>query len=614
MNMKNSLYSHLASAKSKVSRTAHSRRFALAVFVATTSVVALLPQARAQGPQSSDESQFAKGRILVEARAGLSPEELDKILKVHGGKSRKLGQSNLHLVTIAPGLEKNIVEKLARNPHLKFAELDRRVSSTFVPNDPYFGSQWHIAKVGADVAWDTAKGNGVTIAILDSGVEAAHPDLAASIVPGFNVYDNNSDTADVCGHGTAVAGTAAASMNNSAGTAGVAGQARIMPVRIAYFDTAAGGCYAYFSTVASGLTYAADHGARVANVSYGGVATSASVLSAAQYLKNKGGLVFISAGNSGLDENVAPTTALIPVSATDGADMKTSWSNYGAFVALAAPGTGIWTTSRGGLYQAWNGTSFSSPLAAGVAALMMSAQPVLDSVQIEKLLFSTAVDLGVAGRDPWYGYGRVNAAAGVNAAVATIPVVDMQAPTASVSAPLANASVSGLVPVTPVVADNIGVVRVELRTNGTVVAVDSSAPFGFSWDSKGVVNGMVTLAVTAYDAAGNMTTSAPVSVTVANSVAPVVPDTVAPVVSIANPVAGKVSGNVAIAVNATDNSGSAGISQVLYIDGQIKARGNGGALAYNWNSRKASTGLHVIKAVATDAAGNSATTSVQVSN
>jgi hypothetical protein len=149
----------------------------------------------------------------------------------------------------------------------------------------------------------------------------------------FNFYSNNLDTADTCGHGTAVAGVAAAAINNGTGVAGVSGQSKVMPIRVAYFDPTRNGCYAYYSTIVSGLTYAADHGARVANVSYGGLAASSTVQSATQYMKGKGGLVFVSAGNDGVNANVASTTTMIPVSATDSNDSIASWSPAHAVVS-----------------------------------------------------------------------------------------------------------------------------------------------------------------------------------------------------------------------------------------------------------------------------------------
>jgi thermitase len=569
----------------------------------------VVPSAGAAQPASQGAEPFARGRILVMPRAGLSPDEFAKVLAPHGGRGKKVGQSDLHVVDL-PGnaSEKAVIERLSKNPHVKFAELDRLVKSNFVPNDPYFGSAWHLGKVNAPAAWDLGQGSGITIAILDSGVDGSHPDLAGQMVPGYNFYDNNTNTTDVFGHGTAVAGVAAAASNNGVGVSGVAGQAKIMPIRVSDLNG-----WAYYSTITQGITYAADHGARIANASFAGVAGSASIQNAAQYMKSKGGLVFVSAGNNGVDENVAPTTTLIPVSATDEWDNRTSWSSYGSFVALSAPGI-TYTTSRGGSYQQWSGTSFSSPLAAGVAALMMSAKPSLDVGQVEKLLYASAVDIGAPGRDSYYGYGRVDAGAAVKAAVGTVIAVDTQAPSVAIANLAASSTVSGVVPVNVAASDNVGVVRVELKVNGNTVAVDNAAPFAFSWDSAGVANGMASVTAHAVDAAGNVAVSPAVSVNVANNVMPLLKDTTAPKLRIANPTSGRVNGNVTVSTSAEDDSGAAGIRQFLYVDGVLVARGTGSSMAYSWNSRKAAKGTHTIQATAMDAAGNSTTTSVSVSN
>ena len=357
----------------------------------------------------------------------------------------------------------------------------------------------------------------MTIAILDSGVDAGHPDLQARLVPGWNFYDNNSNTADVHGHGTAVAGAAAASTNNAAGVAAIAGEARIMPVRIADANA-----YAYWSTVAQGVTWAADNGARVINISYVGVAGSSTVRSAAQYAKDRGGLVVVCAGNNGRDEGISPTTTMIPVSATDGGDGKTSWSSWGSFVAMSAPGADIWTTSRGGAYQPWNGTSFASPITAGVIATMMAANPSLKPAEVESLLFGTAVDLGSAGRDPYFGFGRVNAAAAVVAAAqagSTARSADITALTVAIGSPAVSATVSGLTTVDVAANDNVGVSKVELWVNGALLATDTSAPYSFSWDTTRVNNGSASLQARAFDAAGNAATSSTVAVNVSNAAA-----------------------------------------------------------------------------------------------
>jgi subtilisin family serine protease len=563
------------------------------------------PAARAGG------ENFVAGRILVMPRAGMSDAALDKILgEQGGGKGRRVGRSELRIVDLPPGLERQMVERLRRHPHIKFAEVDEIVQPELVSNDPYLGSQWHLPKIGANAAWDQATGSGITIAILDTGVDGTHPDLTARMVPGWNVYDNNANTADVYGHGTKVAGAAAAAFNNSMGVAGVAGSARIMPIRI---SSLTGG--ASFSAMAAGLTWAADNGARVANISYRS-AGSAAVNSAASYMKSKGGLVVTSAGNNGVDEGFAQTTAMIPVSATGGSDLKSSWSSWGAYVVLAAPGEGIYTTTNGGGYGSVSGTSFSSPITAGVAALVMSANPKLSAGEVEKHLFSTALDLGAAGRDSYYGHGRVNAAGAVQAALTTVSVPDTAAPSASVTAPLGSSTVSGLVAVSVGAIDNVGVAKVELRVNGGLIGTDSAAPYGFSWDSTQVANGMANLVATAYDAAGNGGTSVTVAVNVANTAgsSATVADTLAPAASIVNPVSGsKVSGNVTIEGLASDNYGVAGIKMVLRINGATVANSSASSsLRYGWQTRKATSGANVIELEARDAAGNTTRTAVTV--
>lgn len=597
---------HSASASS-VSARRNVRKLSRTVMA--TLIGALL----ASTAMAAADSGFARGRILVEPLAGVSPTTFEAVLKPHGGRARKVGQSNLHIVDLpANASEQATVDKLSRDPRVRFAELDRRVRSSAVPNDPYLGSEWHLTTVGASTAWNTTLGAGITIAILDSGVDGTHPDLLPNLVPGYNFVDNNFNTADVCGHGTAVAGTAAASANNGIGVAGVAGAAKIMPVRISFPDST-GVCGAYLSTISSGITYAADHGARIVNVSYGGITGSASVQSAGNYLKGKGGLLFASAGNNGVNDATVPTTSMITVSATNTSDTITSWSTYGNFVSLSAPGENIWTTSQGGAYQGWSGTSFSSPLAAGVAALVMAANPALSSAAVENILYTTAIDLGTAGRDIYYGYGRVNAAAGVQAALNTIVAVDTIPPTASITSPAAGTTATGLVNVSVAASDNVGVARVELKVNGTTVAIDTGAPFTFSWDSSGAPNGMANLVATAFDAAGNVTSSPAVSINVANATAvPRLADTTPPRVVIANPVSGRVSGTVNVTSSATDDMGAAGITETLYIDGVKKTQGTGGSLAYSWNTRRISAGTHTIQVIAKDAAGNASIASVQV--
>jgi thermitase len=551
--------------------------------------------------QTDEPAQWAPGRILVSPKAGLPEAAFKKLVKEHGAHaSRKLNGLNIYVVELNPGREKALAQALKRNPHVKFAELDGVVQMQQTTNDAYFGSEWHLAKIGAPGAWDMATGSGITIAVLDTGVDATHPDLAARIVPGWNTYDNNSNTADVYGHGTKVAGAAAAIGNNTAGVAGVAWNAKIMPMRIS--DTS--GYITYFSMVANALTWAADHGARVANISYG-VENVASVQSAAQYMRNKGGVVVTAGGNNGALDSSANTTTMITVAATDANDVRASWSTYGPPIDLSAPGVGIYTTVKGGGYGAVNGTSFSSPITAGVVALMLSANPSLKPDQIDSILASTALDLGTAGRDNYYGAGRVNAYKAVLAAKSAT-ATDTQAPTVSITSP--GSTVKGLVTVNVAATDNLSVSRVELYAGGTLVATDTTGPYSFSWDTTSRADGAVSLVAKAYDSSGNVGSST-INVTVANTTA-VVADVTPPAVAISNPVNGAtVSGNVNIAVSASDNAGLSSVN--LYVDGVLKATGNS-SISYSWNTRKVAKGSHSVQAVARDRAGNTTTKSIQV--
>ncbi|MEK8051597.1 S8 family serine peptidase [Ideonella sp. DXS22W] len=550
---------------------------------------------------------WALGRLLLMPRAGLSSADLGKALKPHGGSTRKLGQDNLHLLQLPVGAsETAVLAQLKKHPHLKFAELDRRVPTALVANDPYIGSQWHLGRIQAPSAWDTSQGGGVTIAILDSGVLPTHPDLRQ--VAGWNMVDNNSNTADVTGHGTSVAGAAAAIANNASGVAGVAGAASVMPIRVA--DSTG---YAYYSTIASGLSWAADRGARVANVSFAGVYASAAVQSAAQYFRSKGGLVVVSAGNTGSNDGSPAVTSMIPVSATDSADVRASWSSYGNYVAVAAPGVGIWTTAADGSYRAASGTSFAAPVTAGVVALMMATNPALGPSQVESLLYGTATDLGGAGRDIYYGHGRVDAAAAVVAARSAV-AADTQAPSVAITTPAGGSTVSGVTTIDVAASDNIGVTRVDLMVNGKLVASDTVAPYQFALDSATLGNGSASLKAVAYDSAGNSASSTSLAVTVANA-SLLVADSTPPVVAITQPAQGsKVSGTTAVSISGSDNLGTAALKQSLYLDGVLVTSGTGGSLSYNWNTRKSVRGTHTLTAVARDAAGNETRTSVTVSN
>ena len=541
---------------------------------------------------------WAKGRLLVAPRAGLSALEFDKVLKSVNGRSQAhLKKLNVHIVSLPAGVsEVAMMQALKANRKLKYVELDMAVNHAASVSDPSFSSSWALPKIQAPVAWDSANGSGVIIAILDTGVDGAHPDLVANMVPGWNTYDNNADTADVYGHGTSVSGTAAMVANNGAGSAGVAWGAKIMPVRVSSLDG-----YGYYSTISQGLNWAADNGARVANISYG-VSGSAAVQSAAEYFRSKGGVVAVSAGNSGVQEAIAANDMLLSISATDSNDVRPSWSSYGSYVDLAAPGVSIYTPTRGGGYAYVSGTSFSSPITAGTIALMMSANNKLTPADVDRILKSTAADLGTAGYDEYYGEGRIDAARAVSAARNLI-AADTQAPIISITSPTGG-KVTGIVPVDVSYSDNVGVTRAELYVNGNKVAMDEVGPFAFVWDTAAYSDGAYTLSARAYDAVGNMGSSSGVSVTIGN-------DTVAPVISSFNLVDGmNVSPKQIISATATDNQKVSKMS--LSIDGQEVAIAYGSSISYNWNTRRLAKGPHTVTLRVWDSAGNVVSKTVTV--
>ena len=558
----------------------------------------------ASGAQSPSPEQYALGRVLVQPRPGLSLAELDKIIKPHGGRrGQVIKQINVHIIELPPQANvPAVADALSRSRHLKFAEVDGAVEPDFYPNDPQYSYAWHLPKIGAPIAWDYSQGNPVTIAILDTGIDTTHPDLQPQLVAGWNFYDNNSNVSDVHGHGTAVAGTAAAAGNNAIGTASVSFKSKIMPMRVT--DTQG---YGYYSLISAAIISAADKGARVANLSFLGISTSSTIDSAAQYMRSKGGVVVTASGNTGGLRTDPPRDSLTVAAASDPNDARASFSSSGDYVDVAAPGVNIWTTLRGGGYGWFAGTSAASPVTAGVYALMISANSALQPAKLDDILFTTALDLGASGYDQEFGYGRVRADAAVASARGTSSS-DSQAPTVAIDSPTGG-TVSGLVPVDVTATDNVAVARVEFLANSSLVATDTVAPHAFTLDSTKYSDGNLNLQARAYDGAGNSASSSTVAVTISNSAK----DTSAPTVSISNPANGStVSGTVPANVSAADNQIIAKIT--LSIDGKQVTVSYGSSLSYNWSVPKAKgrNKNSTISARADDASGNAATASVSV--
>ncbi|BBA32743.1 peptidase families S8 and S53 domain protein [Methylocaldum marinum] len=459
-------------------------------------------------------SEFAAGRILAQPRAGVSDIEFNALLQENGAFSRgTLPHLRIHIVEVAMGTELETAYVLAQNGMVEFAEPDVLAPvGQAAPDDPRYSEQWHLAKIEAPGAWPISSGQTVMVAVLDTGVDSSHPDLASALVPGINTVAGTPDvydTSDINNHGTAVAGAVAASTGNGIGVASVAWSSRLMPIRVS--DRSDGS--AYWSDIVNGLILAADHGARVANISYD-VGASMAVTHAAQYVRSLGGLVVNAAMNDGIDPGYSDNPYLITVSATDQNDDRPAWSNYGQHIDVAAPGSLIVTTMNGGGYGTWSGTSFSSPIAASVLALIMTANPQLTPDEVETILKRTA-DQPNFRFEPNLGYGRINAARAVQAAIETQPP-DTLAPAVDITSPDAGMLVHGWVSISVSASDNLGVARVVLYAGQIRIGEDTTAPYTFMWDSTLVPDGTQTLTAVAYDASGNEGESSPLMVTVRN--------------------------------------------------------------------------------------------------
>jgi hypothetical protein len=496
---------------------------------------------------------------------------------------------------------------LQRSGRFTFVERDFVAHSAAVPNDPSFASQWHLNKIQAPSAWGITTGTGVPIAIIDSGADITHPDLKPKLLPGWNFLTGNSnvsDTGALGGHGTAVSGAAAAATNNLTGVAGVGWSNMIMPLVVLSSSD-----YASYSNIASAINYAADHGVRIISTSILGSASSTTLQSAVNYAWSKGAVVFAAAGNNSSSAPVYPAacTNVVAVSSTEPTDTFSSFSNYGNWITLSAPGDLILTTNLGGGYGSWYGTSLATPIAAAVGALALAEDPSLTASALVTLLKKNSDDLGAPGYDQYFGWGRVNAYRAVQAAKGGATTPDTTVPGVSITSPISGATETGTFAVQGTASDDVGVTNIQFYVDGSLVSSTAVSPFGFSWNSAGVANGTHTLTVKAYDAANNVG-SASVTVNVNN-------DKTAPTVSIASPTTGAtLSATVNVTGSDTDNVGVT--KAQFFVDGVATASSTTSPFSFSWNTSTATNAVHTITVKAYDAAGNvgSAAVSITVSN
>ena len=284
-----------------------------------------------------------------------------------------------------------------------------------IPNDPRYPEQYGPVRIKGPQAWDFSKGDpSVVISVIDTGVFCGHEDLSGKCVPGFDFVNNDADPNDDHGHGTHVAGIAAAVTDNGIGVAGMCWFCAVQPVKV--LNSGGSGTW---EAVALGIVFAADNGGDVINMSLGGSGFSQVVQDAVVYAEGRGVMIFAAAGNTGGTPILYPARypEVIAVAATDSLDNRASFSSYGPEVELAAPGvanlssvpTYICSLCDPSGYRSLSGTSMATPHAAGVGALLLSFRPELTNIQAREVLQLTAVDKGNAGRDEFYGFGLVDA-------------------------------------------------------------------------------------------------------------------------------------------------------------------------------------------------------------
>jgi thermitase len=315
------------------------------------------------------------------------------------------------------------VARLSENPLVELATPDHqgRGAARYIPNDPQFNQQWYLDQASdADIdmpeAWDLRRSTPILIAVLDTGVDFAHPDLTGIFENGWDYVNDDSSPADDQGHGTHVTGLIAARGGNGIGIAGAAFDAHILPVKV--LDSENVGFYSWW---AAGFVLAADLGAPVINLSAGGVSFGPALNDAVLYAVDRGSVVCVAMmnQNSAVPYYPAAYNETIAVGATDSSDERAvplgsePGSSYGSHIDLVAPGDGLLSTRRGGGYGTGSGTSFATPLVSGVVALMVGADGGIDT----RILRETADDqVGLPGEDTagfdiYHGAGRLNAEA-----------------------------------------------------------------------------------------------------------------------------------------------------------------------------------------------------------
>ncbi len=570
-----------------------------------------------QSPPAAGPADLEQGTVVVKFRSvGKARSVQDRLGRQYGFAVRdEIAGIKAKRISVPAGQEAKLSAELKKNPLVEYAEPNYvYTASQIPPQDPLYASdQWNLEMIGAPAAWGVTTGNPENIiAIVDTGVDGGHHELDGKLVAGYNTVSENAITQDGHGHGTHVAGIAAAETNNGEGIAGINWGASIMPVKVLDDDGRGNE-----DDISEGIVWAADHGAQVINLSLGGPYFSGAMMDAVAYAHSRNVLVVAAAGNSGQGSNYLAYPASYPyviaVGATTSADARANFSTYNASVDVSAPGEWITSstiTSRDPSgYISWRGTSMASPHVAGLASLLLSADNTLNTAQLTKILEESVVDHGGLGRDDEYGYGRIDADVAVHRADQFVWYEDVTAPQVNQVLPAGNIPVNAsTIDVTfsdTGITNGIDPESTQVLLDGywltgcTTTQASISCPFSELDLGPHAISGRVV------DNSGNTT---PISG------AFVVEDTSAPVVTKIRPANTIISSSGDVTVNYTDwfpatptsfiNTGSL----VVSVDGNVLT---GCSVATQTEVTCPFSGLadgtHVIDASVSDMAGNTGT-------
>ncbi|MGH3132009.1 MAG: S8 family serine peptidase, partial [Gaiellaceae bacterium] len=343
--------------------------------------------------RSSPEVRFDPGLLAVAFEPRTARRRIASVLEAADvAVERAIPPIWSYLVRVDPDRRAAALKSLRASPVVLSAEREPIVTELeTIPNDEHWPHEWGLRVAGFPGAWELARGYaGVVVAVVDTGVDPTQPELRGALVPGYDFVNSDTDPNDDRGHGTAVAGVIAARADNRVGITGACWRCSIMPVKV--LDAEGVGVD---SVIAAGIVWAADHGARVINLSLGGPGTTQVLSQAIAYAVAKGAIVIGAAGNSG--DNTVPffpaaDPNAVSVAGTTSSDKLYDWSNYGDWVEVAAPGCNP-SLDRGGGYSLFCGTSSATPVVAGLAALAFAVKPGATPQEIEQAIKTSAFAL-----------------------------------------------------------------------------------------------------------------------------------------------------------------------------------------------------------------------------